>query len=172
MDNRNFFSLLPFFGKALLAGILLAGSFPRPAAAGIGDLRPAALEKAQSQGLSLVRTDRRSGYTALTFRKTQPGPLPGSPERNLTVREFFDSGGRSFAVVWRGSIRPDLPSLLGDLYLHLPTVNRTPNRHHFVYQDGSLVITTLGTSLVHGGAAWNPARLPSGLSPSRIRIAP
>ncbi len=177
LGQRRHLPLLPSsFSKLLeallLTGILLASAFASPAEAAIGDLRPVALEKAQAKGFSLTRTDRRSGYTALTFHKTQPGTMPGAPAHDLTVREFFDSSGRSVAVAWKGSLRPDLPSLLGDLYTHLPAVNHSPNRHRFFYQDGSLVITSVGTSLVHAGAAWDPARLPSGLPPSRIRLAP
>ena len=165
-------SFSKLLGALLLTGILLASAFASPAEAAIGDLRPVALEKAQAKGFSLTRTDRRSGYTALTFHKTQPGTMPGAPAHDLTVREFFDAGGRSFAVAWKGSIRPDLPSLLGKLYSHLPTVNRTPNRHRFLFQDDRLVVTSIGTSRIHAGAAWDPTRLPSGLAPSRIRIAP
>ncbi len=156
----------------VLGILLLSGLLPQPALAGIGDLRPEALAKAQSQGMTLVRTDRRTGYSALTYHLSRPSSIPGAPAHDLTVREFFDAGGRSFAVAWKGSIRPDLPSLLGKLYSHLPTVNRTPNRHRFLFQDDRLVVTSIGTSRIHAGAAWDPTRLPSGLAPSRIRIAP
>lgn len=171
-QRRHLLPASGVLGTGLVAGILLAALFFRPAEAAIGDLRPVALEKAQAKGFSLTRTDRRSGYTALTFHKTQPGTMPGAPARDLTVREFFDSSGRSVAVAWKGSLRPDLPSLLGDLTAHLPAVNHSPNRHRFFYQDANLVITSVGTSLVHAGAAWDPVRLPSGLPPSRIRLAP
>ena len=172
MGNRIFFILWASFGGALLAGLLLAVAFPPPAAAGIGNLRPAVLDRKKAQGFTLIRTDKRSGYTALTFQKSQPAVFPGGPQRTLTVREFFDSSDRSFAVVWRGSLRPDLTELLGNLYSHLPPVNRTPNRHRLFFQDNRLLISVVGNSHVQGGVSWDQRYLPPGLSPSRLRIVP
>ena len=166
--NRPVFLLLGF----LMNLALVAGAPPAPAEAGLGDLRPEVMAKAQSLGLSLVRTDQREGYTALTFSHSESRTLPGRPPRTLIVREFLDSAGRSFAVAWKGSLHPDLSLLLGELSGHLPPVNRSSTRHRLFFQDGRLVISVLGTSLFQSGAAWDKTRLPPGVSPARIRIAP
>ena len=166
--KRPVFLLLGF----MIDLALVAGAHPAPAEAGLGDLRPEVMAKAQSLGLSLVRTDQREGYTALTFSHSESRTLPGRPPRTLIVREFLDSAGRSFAIAWKGSLHPDLSLLLGELSGHLPPVNSSSTRHRLFFQDGRLVISVLGTSLFQSGAAWDKTRLPPGVSPARIRIAP
>ena len=80
---------------------LVAGAHPAPAEAGLGDLRPEVMAKAQSLGLSLIRTDQREGYTALTFTHQESVVLPGRPPRTLIVREFLDSGRLlEFGLSW------------------------------------------------------------------------
>ncbi len=151
---------------------LLAWAHPAPALAGLGDLRPEVMAKAQSLRLRLIRTDQREGYSALNFERSEQQAIPGRPPRTLIVREFLDSGGRSFAVTWKGSVHPDLSLLLGELYSHIPPVNRSPARHRLFFQDDRLVISVVGSSLFQSGAAWDKTRLPQGFSPARIRIAP
>ncbi len=177
MPKRTKRRSIKIFSLSCLLGLaggvcLLAVSFPSPARAVLGGLRPEVMAQARTLKMSLIRTDQRPGYTALTFQRSEQPTVPGRPPRTLTVREFLDSGGRSFAVAWKGSLHPDLSLLLGSLYRHLPPVIRSPDRHRLFFQDGRLAISVVGNAHFQIGSAWDRTRLPQGVTPDRIRIAP
>lgn len=161
-----------FVAGILGGGLLLGGLGPTLSWAAIGALRPEVMAAAQNQGLALVRTDQRNGYSALTFERQEPSSLPGEPPRTLTVREFLDTNGRSFGVAWRGAHSPNLSLLLGNLASRLPRVIHSPDRHRLFFQDGRLVLSVVGNARFQVGSAWDETRLPPGVTPDRIRVAP
>jgi len=142
--------------------------FPSMAKAGLGGDRPQIKEDAQKLGLVQVRTGSGSGYSTVTLAlPEQNGP---GIQKTLTIKEYLDLTGRIFAIAWKGSVPPDLSVILGSLFSRLSNLPPSQSRHRLFYQDDHLVLSVVGSGRFRVGRVWNPQALPTGFSPSQIRI--
>jgi Protein of unknown function (DUF2844) len=88
----------------------------------------------------------------------------------LKVQEFLNSGGKVFAVSWRGAGIPDLKQMLGSYYGEFAQAASAPhyNHHHLNVETANVVVQSSGHTRSFFGRAWVPALLPQNFSVSQI----
>jgi Protein of unknown function (DUF2844) len=108
------------------------------------------------------------------------GAVRVTPEANFTVHEittgkmqiheYLSSGGKVFAVSWRGPGIPDLKQMLGEYYGQFAQAASAPhyNRHHLNVETPQVVVQSSGHTRSFFGRAWVPALLPQNFSVDQI----
>jgi Protein of unknown function (DUF2844) len=89
---------------------------------------------------------------------------------DLRIQEYLSSGGKVFAVSWRGPGIPDLKPLLGEYYGQFAQAASAPhyNRHHLNVETPQVVVQSSGHTRSFFGRAWVPALLPQNFSVDQI----
>ena len=113
---------------------------------------------------ALVGIDQRGPYTVHSIQ---------SPT-GTTIREYYGSSGRVFAVAWQGPWQPDLRQLFGDYFERYQSgVQRArrarTTRGHVDIDDGTLVVKIGGHQRAIAGVAYVPQLLPAGVDPGVIK---
>jgi Protein of unknown function (DUF2844) len=108
------------------------------------------------------------------------GAVRVTPEANFTVHEittgkmqiheYLSTGGKVFAVSWRGPGIPDLKQMLGEYYGQFAQAASAPhyNRHHLNVETPQVVVQSSGHTRSFFGRAWVPALLPQNFSVDQI----
>jgi Protein of unknown function (DUF2844) len=88
----------------------------------------------------------------------------------MQVHEFLSSGGKVFAVSWRGRGIPDLRQMLGSYYGEFAQASTAPhyNHHHLNVATPDVIVQSSGHTRLFFGRAWVPALLPQDFSPDQI----
>ena len=113
-------------------------------------------------------------------RVSLKGAVRVTPEANFTVHEittgklqvheYLSSGGKVFAVSWRGPGIPDLKQMLGEYYGQFAQAASAPhyNHHHLNIETPQVVVQSSGHTRSFFGRAWVPALLPQNFSVDQI----
>jgi hypothetical protein len=113
-------------------------------------------------------------------RVSLKGAVRVTPEANFTVHEittgkmqiheYLSSGGKVFAVSWRGPGIPDLKQMLGEYYGQFAQAASAPhyNHHHLNVETPQVVVQSSGHTRSFFGRAWVPALLPQSFSVDQI----
>jgi hypothetical protein len=145
---------------AALGTALLAGSAAMPAFAALGD-DVASIENDRAQMKGQLRLTSVAGYAVHELQ------LPSG----TVVREYVSSGGKVFAVSWRGPAIPDLQQTLGTYFEQYKAASGTTDRghHHLAVREPSLVAHAGGHMRAWAGQAYVPALLPPNFSVDDIK---
>jgi len=113
---------------------------------------------------ALVGIDQRGPYTVHSIQ---------SPT-GTTIREYYGSNGRVFAVAWQGPWQPDLRQLFGDYFTRfqqrVQSARRTRTaRGRVAIDDGALVVKIGGHLHSISGVAYVPQLFPLGVDPAVIK---
>ena len=84
------------------------------------------------------------------------------------VREFLSMQDEVFAVVWQGSVWPNLEILLGTHYDNFATQMKQ-RRQGKVATDSTLVVESGGLMGALKGRIYLPAKLPAGVSLGEVK---
>jgi hypothetical protein len=84
----------------------------------------------------------------------------------MVVHEYVSSGGKVFAVSWRGPGMPNLPQLLGDYSAQLAQARSGPHYNHHQLNVATADVVMQQSAHLHSffGRAWVPALLPQNFS--------
>jgi hypothetical protein len=92
----------------------------------------------------------------------------------MVVREYVSPAGEVFGVSWQGSAMPNLQQLLGSYYQafsEAAQAQRAARKGHgplYIQQSG-LVVESSGHMHSFSGRAYDPGKLPQGVSANDIR---
>ena len=86
-------------------------------------------------------------------------------EAGTIVREFANTDGIVFAVVWRGPFPPDLRQTLGTYFGEYQTAPRAPKSGHAMdsVERPDLVVHASGHLRAFNGSAYVPQLVPAGV---------
>jgi Protein of unknown function (DUF2844) len=160
MKSNSRISVSPI-SRIGIALLLLALPLPALAALG-GDVASVHEDQAQMKG-SLKTTE---GMT-YTVHEIKAGT-------GTTVREYVSPGGEVFGVSWQGPFIPDMQQLLGsyfDAYTAAAQAQRSAHkgRAPLNIQQPGLVVESNGHMRSYSGRAYDPEKLPQGVSANEIR---
>jgi len=141
--------------------LVLALSLPALAALG-GDVTSVQEDQAQMKGT--LKTTQASAYTVHEIK---------SPE-GTTVREYVSPAGTVFGVAWQGRAMPNLQQILGSYFQKFSEAaqsQRTARRGRgpVSIQQPGLVVESNGRMRAYSGRAFDPEKLPQGVSANDIR---
>ncbi len=152
------------FLKTACLGIgLLMLALPIPALAALGgDVTSVHADQAQMKGD--LKTTQASNYTLHEIKGGTGG----------VVREYASPAGEVFGVSWQGPTMPDLPQILGSYFQafsEAAQAQRTARRGHgpLIIQQPGLVVESSGHMRSFSGRAYDPGKLPQGVSSNDIR---
>ena len=120
---------------------------------------------------SSVKADRASlnGTLRVTSAPTFAVHEITTPS-GLHVHEYLSSGGKVFAVSWRGPGIPDLRQMLGSYYEEFAQAANAPhyNHHHLSVETPNVIVQSDGHTRSFFGCAWVPSLLPENFSVDQI----
>jgi Protein of unknown function (DUF2844) len=160
MKSNSRISVSPI-SRIGIALLMLALPLPVLAALG-GDV--ASVQEDQAQMKGTLKTTEGMTYTVHEI-KTGTGTL---------VREYVSRAGEVFGVSWQGPFIPDMQQLLGsyfDAYASAAQTQRTAHRGRtpLNIQQPGLVVESNGHMRSYSGRAYDPGKLPQGVSANDIR---
>jgi Protein of unknown function (DUF2844) len=147
----------------IMHGILAVLLLPFPASASLGgDVTSVQTDQIKMQGS--LRTTSNHSYTV--------HEIQGST--GVAVKEYVSSGGKVFAVTWRGPFHPDLRQLMGayfDQFSQAEEAQRAQRRGHgpVLIQQAGLVVQISGHMRSFVGRAYLPQMLPAGVHSEDIQ---
>jgi hypothetical protein len=139
-------------------------SLPALASASLGG-SVATVESDRAQMKSaLVRIARSDAYTVHEIL-TPTG---------TTIREYYSASGIVFGVAWDGEWPPDMRQLFGTHFDHYQRAVQAGRRARkargsLAIDDDGLIVQSVGRARSFSGAAYLPALMPAGVSPSVIK---
>ena len=145
-----------------LSLILLLVTMPAFAALG-GDVTTVQADAAHMQGS--LRIAHTAAYEVHEIQ-TPTG---------IVIREYVSTGGKIFAVAWRGPWLPDMQQLLGDYFQQYidgaarTQANNRPGRKPLEITEPGFVLHQIGHMRSFTGKAYIPELLPPGVSPEAIQ---
>jgi len=146
-----------------MAIALLMLALPIPALAALGgDVSSVHEDQAKMKGT--LKTTEATNYT-LHEIKAPAGTI---------VREYASPTGEVFGVAWQGPAMPNLQQILGSYYQTFSEAAQAQRAAHrgrgplYIQQPG-LVVESTGHMRAFSGRAYDPAKLPQGVSASDIR---
>jgi len=156
--SRTSLSRTSWIGIAVL---LLALPIPALAALG-GDVASVHEDQAQMKG-SLKTTE------AVVFTLHEIKAPAG-----MVVREYVSPAGQVFGVSWHGSGMPNLQRLLGSYFQTFSDAVKAQKAAHpghgpLYIQEPGLVVESTGHMRSFSGRAYDPGKLPQGVSANDIR---
>lgn len=117
--------------------------------------------------MSIMAATRRNSSIHRRYRMQEIG---SSATR---VREYSTSSGIVFGIAWDGPAPPDLTQLLGtyaqDYQDALKETSKSPGRRSQAIKGSRVVVENWGHMRNLQGRAYDPALLPSGVTPSEIK---
>jgi hypothetical protein len=151
------------FRVSLMGIALLLLALPIPALASLGgDVASVHQDRAQMKGS--LKTTESTNYTLHEIKGTA----------GTVVREYVSPAGEVFGVAWQGSAMPNLQQILGSYFQTFSDAaqaQRTARRGHgplYIQQTG-LVVESAGHMRSFSGRAYDPGKLPQGVSANDIR---
>ena len=150
--------------RCSLTGIvLLMLALPVPALAALGG-NVASVQEDQAQMKGTLKSTERMTYTVHEI-KAGTGTV---------IREYASPAGEVFGVSWQGPFIPDMQQLLGsyfEAYSSAAQEQRTAHRGRapLSIQQAGLVIESNGHMRSYSGRAYDPGKLPQGVSANDIR---
>jgi hypothetical protein len=146
-----------------MAIALLMLALPLPALAALGG-DAASVHEDQAQMKGTLKTTEGMTYTVHEI-KAGTGTV---------VREYVSPGGEVFGVSWQGPFIPDMQQLLGsyfEAYSSAAQAQRTAHRGRapLSIQQAGLVVESNGHMRSYSGRAYDPGKLPQGVSANDIR---
>jgi hypothetical protein len=149
--------------RVSLMGIALLLVLPIPALASLGgDVASVHQDLAQMKGS--LKTTESTNYTLHEIKSTA----------GTVVREYVSPAGEVFGVAWQGSAMPNLQQILGSYFQTFSDAaqaQRTARRGRgplYIQQTG-LVVESTGHMRSFSGRAYDPGKLPQGVSANDIR---
>ena len=145
---------------AALGIALLASSVSIPAFAALGE-DAASIENDRAQMKGESRLTSVAGYTVHEIQ------LPSG----TIVREYVSSGGKVFAVTWRGPAIPNLQQTLGTYFEQYKAAASSSRggHHHLSVEQPGLVAHSGGHMRAWVGQAYVPGLLPPNFSVDDIK---
>jgi hypothetical protein len=143
--------------------VLLMLTLPIPALAALGgDVSSVQEDQAQMKGT--LKTTEHSAYIVHEIKAGN----------GTVVREYASPAGDVFGVSWQGPFIPDMKQLLGsyfDSYSSAAQAQRTAHRGRapLNIQQSGLVVESNGHMRSYSGRAYDPGKLPQGVSGNDIR---
>ena len=140
---------------------MLALALPALAALG-GDVASVHEDQAQMKGT--LKTTQGTTYTVHEIK--------GSA--GTVVREYVSPDDKVFGVAWQGPAMPNLQQILGsyfDTFSEAAQAQRAAHRAHgalYIQQPG-LVVESTGHAHTFSGRAFDPGKLPQGVTVNDIR---
>lgn len=92
-------------------------------------------------------------------------------DSGTVVREYSDTGGKVFAVSWRGPTLPDLRTLLGDKFTAMTNAagaRAKAGHSQLALERPDVVVVSNGHMRAFAGRAWMPSALPAGFDTTTI----
>jgi hypothetical protein len=162
-NSRISLSRTTLFKRSRMGIVLLMLTLPLPALAALGgDVASVQEDQAQMKG-----TLKTTEHTAYTVHEIKAGS-------GTVVREYASPAGEVFGVSWQGPFIPDMKQLLGsyfDSYSSAAQAQRTAHRGRapLNIQQTGLVVESNGHMRSYSGRAFDPGKLPQGVSANDIR---
>ena len=157
-NSRVSVSLISWTSIALL---ILALPLPALAALG-GDVASVHEDQAQMKGT--LKSTQVASY-ALHEIKSAAGTV---------VREYVSPDGQVFGVAWQGPAIPNLQQILGSYFQTFSDAAQAQRAAHrgrgalYIQQPG-LVVESTGHARTFSGKAYDPGKLPQGVTANDIR---
>jgi Protein of unknown function (DUF2844) len=143
--------------------VLLMLALPLPALAALGgDVASVQQDQAQMKG-SLITTEGAK-YTVHEIKAAA----------GTVVREYASPAGDVFAVAWQGPSIPNMQQILGSYFQAFSTAAKAQRaarrgRGPLNIQQPGLVVESSGHMRIFTGRAYDPGKLPQGVSANDIR---
>lgn len=167
-----------------LLSILVIGTGPRSAQAGLGGSAASVVNDAQklagatsSGSTSAVQSaamSPESGVQTFVLRTSTGAKYTYSEfttANNQRVREFIRADGKVFGLAWQGPRPPDLQVLLGSYFgTWQDAIANGPHQslHRSYISTPSLVVEMAGPMGFVAGHAWAPALVPAGVDARNV----
>ncbi|HWY54764.1 MAG TPA: DUF2844 domain-containing protein [Terriglobales bacterium] len=141
--------------------LMLALSLPALAALG-GDVTSVHQDQAQMKGT--LKSTQATSYTLHEIKGAA----------GTVVREYASPDGEVFAVTWQGPAIPNLQQILGSYFQTFSEAAQAQRAAHrgrgalYVQQPG-LVVESTGHARTYSGRAYDPGKLPQGVTANDIR---
>ena len=151
-------SRISWMGIAL---VMLALPLPALAALG-GDVASVHEDQARMKGT--LKTTPATSYTLHEIKGAA----------GTVVREYVSPDGQVFAVAWQGPAIPNLQQILGSYFQTFSDAAQAQRAAHrgrgalYVQQPG-LVVESTGHARTYSGRAFDPGKLPQGVTANDIR---
>jgi hypothetical protein len=148
---------------ALIGVSLLLFLLPLPALAALGgDVASVHEDQAQMKG-----TLKTTEATTFTLHEIKAG-------NGTVVHEYVSPGGEVFGVSWQGPFIPDMQQLLGTYFQPYTAAAQAQRAAHrgrapLNIQQPSLVVESNGHMRSYSGRAYDPGKLPQGVTANDIR---
>lgn len=150
----------PAFADLGGAPVLPASSATAPTA-----VARSAMMAAASTGSSASEASAATSYTVRSETLSS----------GTVVREYVNTAGEAFAIVWSGPFQPDLHTLMGDAFFQRYTtaIQTAHNqglsmRTHLSLSTPDMVVEAHGHVRAFGGLAYVPSLLPAGVTPQQL----
>jgi Protein of unknown function (DUF2844) len=148
---------------SLLGVAVLLLTLPLPALAALGG-DAASVQDDQARMKGTLKTTEGMTYSVHEI-KAGTGTV---------VREYVSPAGAVFGVSWQGPFIPDMQQLLGtyfDAYSSAAQTQRTAHKGHapLSIQQPGLVVESNGHMRSYSGRAYDPEKLPQGVTANDIR---
>ena len=156
-------SRISVFRTSWVSVVLLLLALPLPALAALGG-DVASVHEDQAQMKGSLKSTQGTGY-ALHEIKGAAGTV---------VREYVSPDGNVFAVAWQGPAIPNLQQILGSYFQTFSDAAQAQRAAHrgrgalYVQQPG-LVVESTGHARTYSGRAYDPGKLPQGVTANDIR---
>jgi hypothetical protein len=160
MKSNSRISVSPI-SRMGIALLMLALPIPALAALG-GDISSVQADKAQMKGT--LKTTDATNYTVHEI-KAPAGTI---------VREYASTDDEVFGVVWQGPSMPNLQQILGSYFQTFSDAAQAQKaarrgRGPLYIQQPGLVVESTGHMRAFSGRAYDPGKLPQGVSANDIR---
>ena len=138
-------------------------ALPIPALAALGG-DVASVHEDQAQMKGSLKTTEAVVFTLHEIKS------PGG----MVVREYVSPAGQVFGVSWHGSGMPNLQQLLGSYFQTFSDAVKAQKAAHpghgpLYIQEPGLVVESTGHMRSFSGRAYDPGKLPQGVSANDIR---
>jgi hypothetical protein len=151
------------FPISLMGIALLMLALPLPALAALGG-DVASVQDDQAHMKGSLKTTEATTYTLHEIKG----------DSGTTVREYVSPAGDVFAVSWQGPFLPDMKQILGSYFQAFSSAARAQRtarrgRGPLSIQQSGLVVESGGHMRAFSGRAYDPGKLPQGVSANEIR---
>jgi uncharacterized protein DUF2844 len=143
--------------------VLLMLTLPLPALAALGgDFTSVQDDQARMKGT--LKSTQATSYTVHEIKGAA----------GTVVREYVSPNGEVFAVAWQGPAIPNLQQILGSYFQTFSDAAQAQRAAHrgrgalYVQQPG-LVLESTGHARTYSGRAFDPGKLPQGVTANDIR---
>ena len=152
--------------------LFLVGASPAPAHAVLGETVDSVTADAAALNANTVRHVPRAALNAPALAAYTVEEM--TTASGIAVKEYIGSGGKVFAVTWRGRRPPNLSILLGPYFKQYQDAANAGGLsayglHHASVRGSEVAVETAGHMRDMWGRALLPAMLPPGVEQSEIQ---